>query len=102
MAGYGVRMPWSIDDLHATSTPQLPRACGASYYEWRRAIRDRGLHPKTAAEELAGADFEYYDQGETRGTIRLSVGHRVFFSVDQKAEIVTVNKVGTHLQPRGW
>jgi hypothetical protein len=32
----------------------------------------------------------------------LSVGHRVFFSVDQAAEIVTVNKVGTHLQPRGW
>lgn len=95
-------MSWSIDDLHATPTPNLPRSCGATYYAWRRAIRERGIHPKTAAEEVADTNFEYYDQGETKGTIRLSQSHRVWFTVNTGAETVTVNKVGTHLQPRGW
>lgn len=95
-------MPWTIDDLHAIPTPNLPRACGATYYAWRRMIREGGMHPTTAAEELWGAHFEYYDHGETRGTIRLSPSHRVWFTVDQAAEIVSVRKVGSHQQPRGW
>jgi hypothetical protein len=95
-------MPWSIDDLHATPTPNLPRACGATYYAWRRAIRDRGIHPSEAADEVGDTNFEYYDNGQTKGTIRLSQGHRVWFTVNQATEEVTVNKVGTHLQPRGW
>jgi hypothetical protein len=95
-------MPWSIDDLHATPTENLPRACGATYYAWRRAIRERGIHPSEAAAEVGDTNFEYYDNGQTKGTIRLSQGHRVWFTVNQATEEVTVNKVGTHLQPRGW
>ena len=95
-------MPWTIDDLRATPTPNLPRTCGSTYYAWRRAIRDRGIHPKEASEEVGDCNFEYYDQGETKGTIRLSQSHRVWFTVDSKAETVTVNKVGTHNQPRNW
>jgi hypothetical protein len=94
-------MAWTITDLKATTT-QIPSTCGATYYAWRRAIRERGLHPKAAAEEVGDTNFEYYDQGQTKGTIRLSQAHRVWFTINDGEEEVVVNKVGTHQQPRGW
>jgi hypothetical protein len=93
-------MPWSIDDSNAQATPQLPAACGRTYYAWRRAIRDEHLHPREAAEQVGDTDYETY--GNDRYTIRLSQGHRVYFLVDEGEEQVTVVKVGTHQTPHGW
>ncbi|PRQ05288.1 hypothetical protein ENSA5_04070 [Enhygromyxa salina] len=95
-------MPWTIDDLHATPTPNLPRTCASTYYAWRRAIRDRGIHPKDAAEEVGDANYELYNGAGTKGTIRMSQSHRVWFTLNSDTEEVIVNKVGTHQQPRGW
>ncbi|UKZ85334.1 uncharacterized protein TrAFT101_001199 [Trichoderma asperellum] len=65
------------------------------YHNFRRLITEDRLHPKTAAEHLGGSDYEPITPKPTH-TIRLSQGHRLYFLLDQKNRMVTINEIGGH------
>ncbi|KAL7921613.1 hypothetical protein ACQKWADRAFT_327471 [Trichoderma austrokoningii] len=65
------------------------------YHSFRRLVTEDRLHPKIAAEHLGGSDYEPITPKPTH-TIRLSQGHRLYFLLDQKNRVITIDEIGGH------
>ncbi|KAM0484450.1 hypothetical protein ACHAPX_001875 [Trichoderma viride] len=79
-------------NIHLTSTDTT---AWKKYHDFRRLITESRLHPKTAAGHLGGSDYEPITPKPTH-TIRLSQGHRLYFLLDQKNRVVTIDQIGKH------
>lgn len=85
-------MAWIFNDANAV-TNVIEASQGRTYYEFRRAVRDQGMHPRAASESMGHLGYENLGNCYS---IRLSGGHRVYFTVDEPSQTVTVLQVGGH------
>lgn len=70
----------------------VPPAAMRKYFEWRNRVDNYGHHPKTAAESICDAHFEYLGGGVF--SFRLTQEHRVVFF--KRGNDISVLSVGGH------
>lgn len=96
---------WTVDDsapraaFDKNKHALVPAAAMRSYHDWKAAIQNQNLHPKTAADEK---DMHYEQlAGKLKGqyTIRLSQEHRVAFTFNDTTKVVAVFQIGAHYPP---
>ncbi|PHM65506.1 hypothetical protein [Xenorhabdus sp. KJ12.1] len=70
-----------------------------NYNSWVNNIRNKGLHPKKAAEEIGDANYKRM-KGTSKNVqqfeIRLNGSDRVSFILDKKNQDIYVTDIGGH------
>ncbi|HIB5352281.1 TPA: hypothetical protein ACWW89_005029 [Escherichia coli] len=100
----GVKTTWSFDETEPRSKYKLRRhipvnaSAMRNYYIWRRTVL-AGHHPRDAAH-MIGSQYCFKQVRQKKCielfSIRLSVEHRVFFTIHEKERIVKVLNIGGH------
>jgi Txe/YoeB family toxin of Txe-Axe toxin-antitoxin module len=98
---------WTVNDSaqrdryeRGQGRTDTPGPAMVKYHQWKNAIKNRNLHPKTAAEEVGDMHYEQLS-GKLKGqyTVRISVEHRVAFTFDTDTKVVSVFLIGGHYPP---
>lgn len=102
--GQGVKSKWSFDETEPRSKYKLRKhipvnaSAMRNYYLWRRTVL-AGHHPRDAAH-MIGSQFSFKQVRQKKCielfSIRLSVEHRVFFTIHERERIVKVLNIGGH------
>jgi Txe/YoeB family toxin of Txe-Axe toxin-antitoxin module len=86
-------MPWNLDKNGVTPDRDLTNTEQDHLNEFMNRIRNEGIHPKDACDSW---DSHYESLTGDQYSIRLSQEGRVVFTVDNGAQMVVVQSVGSH------
>ncbi|EKM2933621.1 hypothetical protein PUM48_004849 [Escherichia coli] len=100
----GIKAKWSFDETEPRSQYKLRKhipvnaSAMRNYYIWRRTVL-AGHHPRDAAH-MIGSQYCFKQVRQKKCielfSIRLSVEHRVFFTINEKERVVKVLNIGGH------
>jgi plasmid maintenance system killer protein len=94
---------WTVDDSTQRTAydkgKHVPVVAAAmkKYHDWKNDIKNKNLHPKTAADNSGDMHYEQLG-GKLKGeyTVRLSQEHRVAFKFSDDTKVVSIFLIGGH------
>jgi RHS repeat-associated protein len=91
--------PWTWKaNLSGSATQITKHETGywSKYYQMRRLVSERRLHPNEAAKVYGDADYKRLQGGGSTYSFRLSQGNRVYFEMNESERLINVTQIGGH------
>ncbi|MFJ4383103.1 RHS repeat-associated core domain-containing protein [Pseudomonas sp. NPDC089408] len=90
-----VKQQWTLSEESADINDRITSSAKARYESFATLIRDEGMHPKAAAEQVGGMAYSIYkNHSPHRHVLRLSNTERAIFTLEET--VVKMRSVGGH------